>query len=226
MVGMIRTIKPETYCVVYERVHSIQYESGWCYTGCKACNTRVTPILTKGASSSRNKKQLWHYKKHGETYAVVSWFKIIVRVFDESGSAQIIGKQYLFKTKYTEFNHNNNSHIYRAEKVTEDVETINYFKTGFFEHEVEDEQYTSESNEMIEDAQDDITSPHNEENEDAEDITSPQNEENQDAIDDSTSPSVGKNEDRLDDMTNYEVEEDDDLSPSKKLVTVKLEKDP
>ncbi|GJZ25628.1 replication protein A 70 kDa DNA-binding subunit B [Tanacetum coccineum] len=193
MVGMIRNIDPETYCVVYARVHSIQYESGWCYTGCKACNTKVTPIPTKGASSSRNKKQLWHCKKHGETYAVVSRFKIIVRIFDESGSAQvvifdnnvykminlsaweimeeqgmntdayfpddlnqIIGKQYMFKIKYTEFNHNNNSHIYRAEKVIEDVETINYFKTGFFEYEVVDEDTSSESNQMNEDAEDEI----------------------------------------------------------------------
>ncbi|GKB01119.1 replication protein A 70 kDa DNA-binding subunit B [Tanacetum coccineum] len=69
----------------------IQYESGWCYTGCKACNTKVTPIPTKGASSLRNKKQLWHCKKHGETYPVVSRFKIIVHIFDESGSAQQFG---------------------------------------------------------------------------------------------------------------------------------------
>ncbi|GKF45272.1 replication protein A 70 kDa DNA-binding subunit B, partial [Tanacetum coccineum] len=99
-------------------------------------------------------------------------FKIIVRIFDETGTAQvvifdnnvykmtklsaweimekqgmdadryfpddlnqIIGKQYLFKVKYSEFNHNNNSHVYRAEKVTEDVETINYFKNGFFDDE-------------------------------------------------------------------------------------------
>ena len=49
---------------------------------------------------------------------------------------QIIGKQYLFKIFYSEFNHNNNSHIYRAEKVTEDVDTINYFKMGFLDNEV------------------------------------------------------------------------------------------
>ena len=49
---------------------------------------------------------------------------------------QIIGKQYLFKILYSEFNHNNNSHIYRAEKVTEDVDTINYFKMGFLDNEV------------------------------------------------------------------------------------------
>ena len=49
---------------------------------------------------------------------------------------QIIGKKYLFKVKYTDFNHNNNSHIYRAEKVTEDIDIIKYFKKGFMEEEV------------------------------------------------------------------------------------------
>lgn len=49
---------------------------------------------------------------------------------------EIIGKQYLFKIKYTEFNHNNNSHIYRTEKVTDDVDTINHFKDGFLNEEV------------------------------------------------------------------------------------------
>ena len=49
---------------------------------------------------------------------------------------QIIGKQYLFKIKYTEFNHNNNSHIYRTEKITDDVDIIKYFKNGFLDEEV------------------------------------------------------------------------------------------
>lgn len=49
---------------------------------------------------------------------------------------QIVGREYLFKIKYTEFNHSNNSHVYRAEKVTDDVETINYFKNGFLDEEV------------------------------------------------------------------------------------------
>ena len=37
---------------------------------------------------------------------------------------QIIGRQYLFKIFYSEFNHNNNNHIYRAEKVIGDVDII------------------------------------------------------------------------------------------------------
>ena len=49
---------------------------------------------------------------------------------------QIIGRQYLFKIYYSEFNHTNNSHIYRAEKVTDDVDIVNYFKMGFLDDEV------------------------------------------------------------------------------------------
>ena len=97
-------------------------------------------------------------------------FKLIIRIFDESGSAQviifdnnvhkmrnltaweimeeqgmdtdkyfpddlnqIIGKKYLFKVQYTKFNHRNKSHIYQTEGVTEDMDTFNYFKSGFLE---------------------------------------------------------------------------------------------
>lgn len=100
-------------------------------------------------------------------------FKIIVRIFDESGTAQvvifdnnvhkmigmaaweilekqgmdsdqyfpdelnqIIGKKYLFKVLFSEYNHNNNSHVYKAEKVSEDIDMINYFKNGFLADEV------------------------------------------------------------------------------------------
>ncbi|GKA06310.1 replication protein A 70 kDa DNA-binding subunit B, partial [Tanacetum coccineum] len=55
MIGMIRTIEPETHCFVFATVHSIQYESEWAYIGCKACNSRVTAVASKGASSSRKK---------------------------------------------------------------------------------------------------------------------------------------------------------------------------
>ncbi|GJZ36306.1 replication protein A 70 kDa DNA-binding subunit B [Tanacetum coccineum] len=225
MVGMIRDIERETYCVVYATIHSIQYENGWAYTACKACNTKVTPIQSKVGSSSRNKKQPWHCKNHGETYAVVSRFKIIVRIFDECGSAQvvlfynnvykmtklsawqimeeqgmdanqyfpddlnrIIGKQYLFKIKYSQFNHNNNSYVYRAEKVTQDVETMNYFQNGFVKYEDEDEDYDCESEEMNEDEEGNITSEQNKEN-DVDNHTM-QNEK-----DDHTSPAVEINKD-------------------------------
>lgn len=49
---------------------------------------------------------------------------------------QIIERKYLFKLLYSEFNHNNNSHIYRVEKLSEDADTIKYFKNGFIEEQV------------------------------------------------------------------------------------------
>ncbi|GJR82858.1 replication protein A 70 kDa DNA-binding subunit B [Tanacetum coccineum] len=276
MVGMIRNIEPETHCVVYATIHSIQYENGWAYTGCKACNTKVTAIASKGASSSKNQKQLWHCKKHGETYAVVSRFKIIVRIFDETGTAQvvifdnnvykmtklsaweimekqgmdadryfpddlnqIIGKQYLFKVKYSEFNHNNNSHVYRAEKVTEDVETINYFKNGFFDDETGDEEYSSESKEVNEDDEDYFSSTSIEENEDEEDdFTITPTQENENTEDDITSCDKPSNDGHADgsdkqtepifiDLSDYETEDENEACNTlKKVVTVKLEKDP
>ena len=50
---------------------------------------------------------------------------------------QIIGKQYLFKILYSEFNHNNNNQIYWVEKIGEDVDTIKHFKRGFLDDEVQ-----------------------------------------------------------------------------------------
>ncbi|GKE38289.1 hypothetical protein Tco_1461694, partial [Tanacetum coccineum] len=66
-----------------------------------------------------------------------------------------------------------------VEKVSEDVDTINYFKIGLLEYEV-----TNLFNEMNEDTEDDITSPDNEENE----------------VDESTTPSVDINEEKEDGM--------------------------
>nr|GEY97387.1 hypothetical protein [Tanacetum cinerariifolium] len=118
---------------------------------------------------------------------------------------QIIRKQYLFKVKYSEFNHNNNSHVYRAEKVTEDVETINYFKNGFFDDETGDEEYSSESKEVNEDDEDYFSSTSIEENENTEDdITScdkPSNDDQADGIDKQIEPTFI-------DLSDYETEDE------------------
>ncbi|GKB44610.1 replication protein A 70 kDa DNA-binding subunit B [Tanacetum coccineum] len=249
MVGMIRDIEPEIYCVVYATIHSIQYENGWAYTACKSCNTKATPIYSN--------KGRFFFKEQKTTMAL---FKIIIRIFDESGSAQvvlfvnnvykmtklsawkimeeqgmdanqyfpddlnqIIGKQYLFKIKYSQFNHNNNSND-------------------------EDDDYECELDEMNEDEEVNITSQQNEENEDERDDYALQNEK-----DDHTSPLVEINENVEDDLGNnditttneqasepgketnilyidlsdYETEdEEEDLNTTKKLVTIKLEKNP
>ncbi|GJU56314.1 replication protein A 70 kDa DNA-binding subunit B [Tanacetum coccineum] len=257
MVGMIRDIEPETYCVVYATIHSIQYENGWAYIACKSCNTKVTPIQSKVGSSSRNKKQLLHYKNHRETYAVVSRFKIIVRVFDESGFAQvvlfdnnvykmtklsawkimeeqgmdvnqyfpddlnqIIRKQYMFKIKYSQFNHNNNSHVYRAEKFVDNQTLQN-----------EEGNITSQKNEenkvddyTVQNEKDDHTSPSVEINENVQDEF--KNNKITTTNEEASEPGKKTNIVYID-LSDYETEdEEEDLNTSKKLATIKLGKNP
>ncbi|GJR64704.1 retrotransposon protein, putative, ty1-copia subclass [Tanacetum coccineum] len=203
----------ESCCFVYATVHNIQYESGWAYTGCKSCSTRVTAVTSKGASSSRNKKQQWYCKKHGETYAVVSRFKIIVLFFDESGMDadqyfpdefnQIIEKKYLFKVKYSEFNHKNSSHVYRAEKG-------------------EDKDYTNES---IEDAEDeDSRNQSIENNEDFTNLSIEIKEDKEDGLtsydrttnNGQASGSENKRENVIIDLSDYETKDGDESDNRKK----------
>ncbi|GJW15003.1 hypothetical protein Tco_0019136 [Tanacetum coccineum] len=57
----------------------------------------------------------------------------------------MIGKQFLFRVLYSKYNHTNNSHVYRCEKVSDDEEMVSYWKKGFFT--------------AVEDAQDKYTTP-------------------------------------------------------------------
>ncbi|GJZ86787.1 replication protein A 70 kDa DNA-binding subunit B [Tanacetum coccineum] len=111
LVGSIRETKPDTECVIYASVHSIQYESGWTYIGCKVCSKKVEPVAAKGPYTSRT-KQTWWCTKHESQEQVSS------------------------RVKFSEFNHNNNSHVYRCERVTNDEEIINFWKQGFVEDQV------------------------------------------------------------------------------------------
>ncbi|GKC60803.1 replication protein A 70 kDa DNA-binding subunit B [Tanacetum coccineum] len=88
LVGSIRETEPDTECVIYAAVHSIQYESGWAYLGCKQCSKKVEPVPTKGPSTSRT-KQTWWCTKHESQEQVADRYKMIVRVMDESGTAQL-----------------------------------------------------------------------------------------------------------------------------------------
>ncbi|GKC55981.1 replication protein A 70 kDa DNA-binding subunit B, partial [Tanacetum coccineum] len=63
--------KVETECVIYATVHSIQYESGWTYIGCKICSKKVVPLASKGPSSSKT-KQTWWCEKHESQDQVAS----------------------------------------------------------------------------------------------------------------------------------------------------------
>ncbi|GKB47819.1 replication protein A 70 kDa DNA-binding subunit B, partial [Tanacetum coccineum] len=162
LVGSIRETEPETECVIYATIHSIQYESGWTYIGCKICSKKVVPLASKGPSSSKT-KQTWWCEKHESQDQVAS------RMYKMSGYTAwklvkkhgtdtatyfpdelncIIGKKFLFRVKFTEYNHKNNSHVYKCKRVTNDEEIITYWKQVFFEDE-----------ESEEDSEDDLITP-------------------------------------------------------------------
>ncbi|GJW25300.1 hypothetical protein Tco_0039111 [Tanacetum coccineum] len=142
---------------------------------------------------------------------------------DEAGS-----KWYIFKPEQNNLgdtynpswkSHPNLSHVYRAEKD-------------------EDEDYDCESDEMNEDEEVNITSQQNEENEDErfdytlqnkkDDHTSPSVEINEITTTNEQASKPGKKSDIVYiDLSAYETEdEEDDLNTTKKLVRVKLEKNP
>ncbi|GJT29015.1 replication protein A 70 kDa DNA-binding subunit B [Tanacetum coccineum] len=149
----------ETECVIYASIHSIQYESGWTYIGCKICSKKVVPLASKEPSSSKT-KQTWWCEKHESQDQVASRYKMIVRVMDESESAQlcnfdgsmykmsgytawelvekhaadtatyfpdelncIIGKKFLFRVKFTEYNHKNNNYEESEEDSEDELTT-------------------------------------------------------------------------------------------------------
>ena len=76
-----------TCCVVYATMHSIQYESGWVYTGCKQCNTKVTPIAANSGMNSRNKKQYFQtsglsiFKQYSNGLLKILTFRVFRNLF-------------------------------------------------------------------------------------------------------------------------------------------------
>ncbi|GJR75462.1 replication protein A 70 kDa DNA-binding subunit B [Tanacetum coccineum] len=88
LVGSIRETEPDSDCVIYATVHSIQYENTWAYIGYEVCSKKVEPIASKGPTTSRT-KHTWWCTKHYSQNQVASRYKMIVRVMDETGTAQL-----------------------------------------------------------------------------------------------------------------------------------------
>nr|GEX55650.1 replication protein A 70 kDa DNA-binding subunit B [Tanacetum cinerariifolium] len=87
-INVIEDEEQETECVIYATVYRIQYKSGWTYIGCKIYSKKVVTLSSKAPSSSKA-KQTWWCEKHESQDQVASRYKMIVRVMDESGSAQL-----------------------------------------------------------------------------------------------------------------------------------------
>ncbi|GJQ89676.1 putative PIF1 DNA helicase/replication protein A1-like protein [Tanacetum coccineum] len=69
---------------------------------------------------------------------------------------EIVGKKYLFKVYFSEYNCNNNNHTYRCDGFSDDVGFIKHFKKGFLTDEADDEQADAAPDE---EANNDFTTP-------------------------------------------------------------------
>lgn len=48
----------------------------------------------------------------------------------------VVGKKFLFKVFFSDYNVNNNNHTYRCDDFNDEPDMINHFKKGFLEDEV------------------------------------------------------------------------------------------
>nr|GEZ93685.1 ATP-dependent DNA helicase PIF1-like [Tanacetum cinerariifolium] len=89
MVSSIRECEQKSHYIVYAKIHRIHKENGWAYTACKECNKKVNVVESKSSSSLGKNKVVFYCEDHGSVQ-VTSWYKVIMRIIDQSGSAPIV----------------------------------------------------------------------------------------------------------------------------------------
>nr|GEZ46989.1 hypothetical protein [Tanacetum cinerariifolium] len=60
----------------------------------------------------------------------------------------LVGKRFLFKIYFSDYNVNNNNHTYRCDAVNDDPEFIKHFKDGFMQDEDSEDEFTTPANKI------------------------------------------------------------------------------
>nr|GEY41408.1 hypothetical protein [Tanacetum cinerariifolium] len=147
MVATIRECEQKSHCIVYARIHKIHKESGWAYTACKVCNKKVDVVESKAASGSGKSKVTFYCEDNGAVH-VKSIFKhgMDVDEYWPQELDELVGKRFLFKLYYLEYNVNNNNHTYHCDAFNDDPDMVKHFKAGFMDDEDVDEGFTTPAN--------------------------------------------------------------------------------
>ncbi|GKC15881.1 replication protein A 70 kDa DNA-binding subunit B, partial [Tanacetum coccineum] len=154
-------------------------EHGWAYTACKSCNKRVNIITHGNRkptfvcdehgntqAASRFKVIVRLIDESGSALVVffnTNFVKLskhtACELMEKYGMDtddyfpddldDIVGKKYLFKVYYSEYNCNNNNHTYRSDGFLDDVGLIKHFKKGFLLDEVDNDQADEVPDEVI-----------------------------------------------------------------------------
>ncbi|GJV58098.1 replication protein A 70 kDa DNA-binding subunit B [Tanacetum coccineum] len=141
MVATIHNCEQKSHCIVYAKIHKIHKESGWAYTAWKQCNKKVNVVETKATTSSGKSKISGHtawelMEKHG----------MDVDEYWPQELDELVGKRFLFKLWYSDYNVNNNNHTYRCDAFNNDADMIKHFKAGFIDDEDDEEGFTTPAN--------------------------------------------------------------------------------
>nr|GEV56297.1 replication protein A 70 kDa DNA-binding subunit B [Tanacetum cinerariifolium] len=91
--------------------------------------------------------------RHGGVASIISKSKLLLATstyFPEELDG-IIGKKFLFRIKFSKYNHNNNNHVYRCEKVQNDEEIIKYWNRGFIKDQDSEKDTEADSKEDVTD---------------------------------------------------------------------------
>ncbi|GJY51524.1 replication protein A 70 kDa DNA-binding subunit B [Tanacetum coccineum] len=166
MVGDIRDSEPDSHYIVYARIHKIHKEHGWAYTACKQCNKKVDilprqnrppvyvceehgnvqpasrfKVIVRVIDEPGSAPLLFFNNNSGHTaWEIIEKYNMDPdEYWPEEELDHIIGKKFLFKLLYSEYNMTKNNHTYRCDSFSENVELINHFKKNFIDSESDDE---------------------------------------------------------------------------------------
>ncbi|GJU85697.1 replication protein A 70 kDa DNA-binding subunit B [Tanacetum coccineum] len=145
MVGGIHDSEPDSYCIVYARIHRIykEHEHG------NVQHASRFKVIVRVIDKSGSAPLLFFNNNFVKLYEDTAWELIEKYNMDpdeywHEELDNIIGKKCLFKIFYSEYNVAKNNHTYRCDSFSEDVELINHFKKNFIRKESDDEDSVDE----------------------------------------------------------------------------------
>nr|GEW50918.1 replication protein A 70 kDa DNA-binding subunit B [Tanacetum cinerariifolium] len=155
MVSSTRECDQKSHCIVYTRSNRIHKENIWAYTACKECNKKVNVVESKAMSSAGKSKVTFYYEDHGVVhvaYRYTTWelmekHDMDVNEYWTGDLLDLLGKRFLFKLYYSDYNVNNN-HTYRCDVVNDEPAFVKHFREGFLDDEDDDEGFTTPASQI------------------------------------------------------------------------------
>nr|GEX90122.1 hypothetical protein [Tanacetum cinerariifolium] len=144
--------KMKSHCIVYAKIHKIHKEMDGLTPTVRSV-TRRSMLLKAKLPHLMEKTKLPSIVKTMVLYKLRLAWELMERHgmdVDEYWPEKLldlVGKRFLFKLCYSDYNVNNNNHTYRCDAVNDDPEMIKHFKEGFLDND-DDEGFTTLVNQV------------------------------------------------------------------------------